>query len=76
MFKMNGSDSTEILHFVHKSWLSTFIKFNLTVVYHGNLVGFNNIFVIDNFSTDNTFDILQKLSKSHGIHLEQKKVCI
>tara|TARA_Y100001970_G_scaffold176536_1_gene215143 strand:+ start:285 stop:1133 length:849 start_codon:yes stop_codon:yes gene_type:complete len=41
------------------------------VNYHGYLVGFNNIFVIDNFSTDNTFKILQRLAESKGINLFQ-----
>ena len=38
------------------------------ILYHGEIFGYNNIFIFDNFSTDNTFAICQKYVKN-GIHL-------
>jgi hypothetical protein len=39
------------------------------VMYHGNLFGFENLFVIDNMSLDNTYAILQRLQNTYGINL-------
>lgn len=39
--------------------------------YHGSLFGFENLYVIDNLSTDNTFKICEEYV-SKGIHLERK----
>lgn len=41
--------------------------------YHGFIFGFTNLFVIDNFSTDGTFQILQKYQKKYNINLFRKK---
>lgn len=38
------------------------------IIYHGEIFGYNNIFIFDNYSTDNTFNICQKYVKN-GIHL-------
>jgi hypothetical protein len=37
------------------------------VLYHGYLFGFKNLFVIDNFSLDGTFQILLSLKQKYGI---------
>lgn len=39
------------------------------VLYHGNLFGFNNLHVIDNFSRDGTYEALLQLKKDYGIHV-------
>lgn len=41
--------------------------------YHGYIFGFRNLYVIDNFSTDGTFEILQKYQKKYNISLFRKK---
>ena len=41
------------------------------VFYHGTIFGFNNLYIIDNYSTDGTFEKLLKL-KPMGIHLSRK----
>ena len=41
------------------------------VFYHGSIFGFQNIYIIDNFSTDGTYEKLLKL-KSLGIHITRK----
>jgi len=33
------------------------------IIYHGSLFGYNNIYVIDNYSTDGTYEILKEYSK-------------
>jgi len=41
------------------------------IEYHGSIFGFENLYIIDNESTDDTFKICQEYL-SRGIHLEQK----
>lgn len=41
------------------------------VLYHGTIVGYQNIFIIDNFSFDGTFEILLNLQKKYNINLIQ-----
>lgn len=40
--------------------------------YYGKLFGYNNLFIIDNLSNDNTYDICLKYKQSHNINLYQK----
>ena len=42
------------------------------LLYHGTIFGFNNLYVIDNFSTDGTYEILLKYKKK-GIFLIREK---
>jgi len=42
------------------------------VKYHGSIFGYENIFVIDNISTDNTYNKLKKLKKTKKINVERK----
>ena len=39
------------------------------VIYHGNLIGYENIFVIDNLSLDGTYEKLLNLKQKYGIHI-------
>ena len=39
------------------------------LLYHGYIFGFTNLYVIDNYSTDGTYEILQKYQKSKNIFL-------
>lgn len=39
------------------------------VMYHGNLFGYKNLYVIDNMSRDGTYNILIELKKQYGIHV-------
>ena len=41
------------------------------IVYHGKLFGINNLFIIDNYSEDNTFYFCQKFIK-YGLKLIRK----
>ena len=41
------------------------------VFYHGSIFGFKNLYIIDNYSTDGTYEKLLKL-KPMGIHLSRK----
>ena len=38
------------------------------VLYHGNLFGYKNLYVIDNLSRDGTYEILVELKKQYGIN--------
>jgi hypothetical protein len=42
------------------------------ILYHGEIFGYNNLFIFDNYSTDNTFSICQKYVKN-GIHLFRER---
>lgn len=42
------------------------------IIYHGNIFGFDNIYIYDNFSTDKTFEICKRY-ESTGIHIRQEK---
>ena len=39
------------------------------VVYHGHIFGFKNLYVIDNFSTDGTYQLLNTLKIKYDIHI-------
>lgn len=39
------------------------------VLYHGSIVGFNNLYVIDNYSRDGTFEKLLELKNKYNIHV-------
>lgn len=41
--------------------------------YHGSLFGFTNLYVIDNFSTDNTYKILKIYENEKGINLSREE---
>ena len=43
------------------------------LIYHGKLFGYNNLYIIDNYSSDNTYRILQKYEKEKGINLTREK---
>lgn len=43
------------------------------LIYHGKLFGYNNLYVIDNYSSDNTYKILEKYKKEKGINLTREK---
>jgi hypothetical protein len=43
------------------------------VLYHGTIFGFENLFIIDNFSRDGTYEILLELAKSHHIHVFRER---
>ena len=56
--------------------LFTMVKDEIDIVedwlkYHGTLFGYRNLYIIDNFSTDGSFEKLQEY-KSKGISLSQK----
>lgn len=38
------------------------------IVYHGSMFGFDNLYIIDNFSTDGTYEIIEDL-RNIGIHI-------
>ena len=42
------------------------------IIYHGKLFGYKNLYVIDNYSSDNTYKILQKYEKEKGINLSRE----
>ena len=57
--------------------ISTMVKDEEDVVkewieYHGKLVGFENLYIIDNYSSDNTYNICNEYC-SRGVHLEKKQ---
>ena len=61
-----------------KIHLFTMVKDEVDIVedwikYHGKMFGFGNIFVIDNYSTDGTYEILEKYNKEKGMHLIREK---
>ena len=37
------------------------------VIYHGYLFGFENLHIIDNYSKDGTYEMLQSLKEQHKI---------
>lgn len=39
------------------------------VLYHGSIFGFENLFIIDNYSRDGTFEILLELKTKYNIHV-------
>lgn len=39
------------------------------VHYHGDLFGYDNLFIIDNFSIDGTFETLRTIQETHPIHI-------
>lgn len=39
------------------------------VLYHGTLFGFNNLFIIDNYSMDGTFETLLQLKQKYNINI-------
>lgn len=39
------------------------------VLYHGHLFGFNNLYIIDNYSRDGTFEELTKLKEKYDINI-------
>jgi len=41
------------------------------VNYHGNLVGYTNLYIVDNMSTDGTYERLQQFQKEQKINLVQ-----
>ena len=41
------------------------------VMYHGYLFGFENLHIIDNYSKDGTYEMLQSLKEQHNINLYQ-----
>ena len=54
--------------------LFTMVKDEVDIVedwvkYHGKMFGYNNLFVIDNYSTDGTYEILEEYNKNNGLHL-------
>jgi len=42
------------------------------IMYHGSLFGFKNLYIIDNYSADGTYEVLLKFKLSHGIHLSRQ----
>ena len=42
------------------------------LIYHGKLFGYNNLYIIDNYSSDDTYRILQKYEKEKGINLSRE----
>ena len=38
------------------------------VLYHGSIFGYKNIYVIDNYSRDGTYEILLKLKNTYNIN--------
>ena len=34
---------------------------DIWIKYHGWLFGYNNLYIVDNFSTDNTYNIIKKI---------------
>ena len=38
------------------------------ILYHGTLFGFQNLYIVDNMSTDGTYEVIQKKEKN-GVHL-------
>ena len=42
------------------------------IIYHGELFGYENIFVIDNYSTDGTYEIIQEYKEKIHIFREKK----
>ena len=40
------------------------------IIYHASIFGYNNIYVIDNYSTDGTYEILQKFSPGINLYRE------
>lgn len=39
------------------------------VLYHGSIFGFNNLFIIDNYSRDGTYETLLRLKKQYNINI-------
>lgn len=42
---------------------------NEWVLYHGYLFGFKNLYIIDNYSRDGTYELLKQLKLTYGIHI-------
>jgi hypothetical protein len=43
------------------------------VIYHGNLFGYSNIYVIDNYSFDGTYQVLVELKNKYNINITRLK---
>ena len=43
------------------------------LIYHGSLFGFENLYIIDNYSSDGTYKLLKKYQKNNNINLTQEK---
>lgn len=61
-----------------KIHLFTMVKDEVDIVedwvkYHGKMFGYTNLFVIDNYSTDGTYEILENYKQSHGLYLIREK---
>ena len=50
------------------------------ILYHGSIFGYDNLYIVDNMSTDNTYEIIQKYQKkgvniySHSNYLEKGNI--
>jgi hypothetical protein len=40
------------------------------ILYHGSIFGYNNLYIIDNYSTDGTFEIIQRFNNLINIYRE------
>lgn len=45
---------------------------DIWIKYHGSLFGYNNLYIVDNFSTDNTYNIILKY-KNKGVNIYREK---
>jgi len=42
------------------------------IIYHGNMFGYNNIYIVDNRSDDGTYEMCEQYKNSHGIYLTSR----
>ena len=42
------------------------------IKYHGKMVGYENLYIVDNMSNDGTFEVIE-FYKNHGVHVYREK---
>jgi len=63
-----------MLYYYYMVKIFTMVKGEIDIVtdwvlYHGSIFGYSNLYIIDNFSQDGTYDVLVNLKKKYGIHI-------
>ena len=56
--------------------IATMVKDEVDIIehwinYHGKIFGYNNLFIVDNMSTDGTYKICKKYKNSHSINIKK-----
>lgn len=43
------------------------------IIYHGKMFGYHNLYIVDNYSTDGTYDVCRYYEKNHGMYLTRRE---